>query len=227
MKIIVLGDGLLGQEIIKQTNWSYISRKKDKFDIRNHKEYKSYNLHNYDVIVNCIAYTKTYAEEKDLNWEINYQSVVELSNFCRENNVKLVHISSDYIYSGSKCNASENDVPVHLPTWYGYTKLLGDAYVQLNPTNLIVRTSHKPYPFPYKNAWCDQFTNGDYVNVISNLIVKLIEKNASGVYNVGTEVKTWFTLTKNEFKTSPIKKPDNAPSDITMSLNKAQNYIKN
>ena len=35
--ILILGDGLLGSEIIKQSNWEYISRSKDNFDVKNFK----------------------------------------------------------------------------------------------------------------------------------------------------------------------------------------------
>jgi dTDP-4-dehydrorhamnose reductase len=115
-----------------------------------------------------------------------------------------------------------------METWYGYTKLLGDAHVQLKSKKyLIVRESHKPYPFPYKVAWWDQHTNGDYVNIIVDIIVKLINKEATGVYNIGTEEKTWYEYTKDEFKTEPIEKPLNAPSDITMNLNKLNQWITN
>jgi dTDP-4-dehydrorhamnose reductase len=217
MKILVLGDGLLGSELVKQTNWDYISRKKDNFDIT---QSKFSVILNYDIVINCIAYTDTYSLDKEKHWRVNYEGVINLTNFCDDNNIKLVHISTDYIYTNSITNASENDVPVHINTWYGYTKLLGDAYAQRNKNNLIIRTSHKPYPFPYKDAWSNQYTNGDYVNVIANLIIKLVKNKAVGVYNVGTNKKTWFDLTKKEFNTNPIFKPNLAPSDISMDVKK-------
>lgn len=225
-KVLVLGDGLLGAEIIKQTGWEYVSRKKDGFDIRAiNSSYDTYKLNNYDVIINCIANTNTYSLNKELHWDINYKAVIHLTDYCKFHDIKLVHISSDYIYSNSIPNASEEDIPVHLNTWYGYTKLLGDAYVQLNKRNLIIRTSHKPYPFPYKKAWSNQFTNGDYVNVIASLIIKLVELKSSGVFNVGTQEKTWFSLTKEDFGTEPSSKPDLAPENITMNVKKLYDEI--
>ena len=225
-KILVLGDGLLGSEIVKQTGWDCISRKKDGFDIRAIKSsYHSFGLHRYNVIINCIAHTDTYSDNKELHWNINYRDVIKLSNYCSDWDIKLVHISTDYIYSNSVSKASEIDIPIHGNNWYSYTKLLGDAYAQLNDKNLIIRTSHKPYPFPYKDAWANQHTNGDYVNTISELIIKLVNKNARGVYNVGTNEKTWFNLTKEEFNTNPISKPDIAPENITMNINKLNNEI--
>jgi len=220
MKIVILGDGLLGSELVKQTNWDYISRKKDGIDIFDFNQWM-FKLSEYGVIINCIANTDTYSNNKELHWKVNYEFVDTLVNFCNETGKKLAHISTDYIYVNSKTEASEEDVPVHLETWYGYTKLLGDAHIQLKCKNyLIIRTSHKPYPFPYKNAWDNQFTNGDYVNKISELIVNLIYKNCYGIYNVGTEIKTWHSLTKKEFDTKPINAPINVPNNITMNINK-------
>lgn len=220
MKILVLGDGLLGRELVRQNGWGYLSRKKDGFNITNLESYDKLGIDKFDVIINCIACTKTYSDNREEHWAVNYESVVNLVDYCSSRNIKVVHISTDYIYSGSLECASEEDVPVHLPTWYGYTKLLGDAYAQLNKRNLVIRTSHKPYPFPYGQAWSDQLTNGDYVNTISSLIASLVLKNASGVYNVGTEIKSWYSLTKDEFNTTPSKIPENVPKNVTMSIKK-------
>jgi dTDP-4-dehydrorhamnose reductase len=221
MKVLVLGDGLLGSEIVRQTNWSFLSRKIHKFEITKLLDFKNI-LVNYDVIVNCIAFTKTYDDNQLDNWNINYVAVDQLVEFCNLHNIKLIHISTDYIYSGSVSQASEEDVPVHLPTWYGYTKLLGDGLVQLRCKNfLICRLSHKPNPFPYDGAWTDQLTNCDYVDKISEIVIQLILSNESGVYNVGTESKSIFDLAKRtKPDVIPINRPNLAPQDISMNVRK-------
>jgi dTDP-4-dehydrorhamnose reductase len=226
MSILVLGDGLLGSELIKQTGWDYISRKKNGFDFTKIETY-IYLLKGYNIVINCIACTDTYSNDKTKHWNVNYKAVADLVSFCNINQIKVIHISTDHVYTNSEPNASEETVPQHLGTWYGYTKLLGDAHVQMASNNyLVIRESHKPYPFPYKQAWDDQVTNGDYVHTIASLIIKLINNNASGVYNVGTEEKTWYSLTKEEFNTIPSNSPINAPDNITMDLTKLNNEIK-
>jgi len=226
MNILILGDGLLGSELIKQTGWDYISRKKNGFDFTKIGTY-THLLKGYNIIINCIACTDTYSNDKTKHWNVNYKAVADLVSFCNLNQIKVIHISTDHIYTNSEPNASEETVPQHLGTWYGYTKLLGDAHVQMSANNyLVIRESHKPYPFPYKQAWDDQLTNGDYVHIIASLIIKLINNNASGVYNVGTEEKTWYSLTKEEFNTIPSNSPINAPDNITMDLTKLNNEIK-
>jgi dTDP-4-dehydrorhamnose reductase len=233
-RIVILGDGLLGLELIKQTKWDYISRKKDKFDLRNPELYPNFFLDHhdsviwwpkYDIIVNCIAHTDTYSTDKDLHWDINYKYVIELANFCQNYNIKLVHISTDYVYINSINEVSENDVPIHGNNWYSYTKLLGDSYVQLNKNNLILRGTHKQNPFPYKEAWIDQIGNFDYVNIIANLIKQAIICNLSGVYNVGTSLKSMFDLAKQTTSVTPTFSPYKMPKNISMNINKLTNAI--
>lgn len=232
MSYLILGDGLLGTELVKQTGWNYISRKKDNFDIRNEETYYDFFLKNYDsvawwpkykIIINCIANTNTYSNDKELHWDINYKSVIKLADFCNKWKIKLVHISTDYVYTNSINNASEDDVPIHGNNWYSYTKLLGDSYVQLNENNLILRGTHKQRPFPYDKAWVDQVGNFDYVDVMANLMIHLIKEEATGLYNVGTELKTMFDLAGN---VTPIFAPESAPKNVSMNINKLSDVIK-
>ncbi len=226
-RIIVLGDGLLGSEIINQTNWDYISRKKDNINVINFDELKL-KLDDYDIIVNCVAYTQTYSIEKDLHWKTNYEFVYNLIQYCNLTNKKLIHISTDYIYSNSKVDVSEDDVPVHCDNWYSYTKLLADGIIELLSNNyLICRCSHKPYPWKFDQAFIDKIGNFDYTDTIAALIVKLINLDANGIYNVGTHTKSMYEL--SESRGCNVKlgfTPDKFPKNTSMSLNKLNKLIK-
>jgi dTDP-4-dehydrorhamnose reductase len=231
MRVVVLGDGLLGSEIIKQTNWEYISRKKDNFDLTdyNNIEKNLIEIHygvavtsKYDVVVNCIANTDTYSSDKELIYNVNYKAVTVLSDICKKNRIKLVHISTDYVYAGSVNNATEEDLPVPSNNWYTYYKLLADEYISLtNNDHLICRCSFKPKPFPFKTAWINQIGNFDYVDVMADLIIKLINKNTTGIYNVGTNLKTMFDLAiQTNSEVLPSCKPSYVPDDITINVSK-------
>ena len=198
-KVLVLGDGLLGKEIIKQTDWEYLSRKKDKINAVKDFYYLISIIDDIapDVIVNCIGYTNTYSKEKNLHWKINYVFVVNLANFCDSRDIKLVHISTDYLYANSEGGCTETDVPVHQQTWYAYTKLISDAYVQLSEYDyLLIRCGFKPTPFPYDKAFDNIRGNFDYVDVIAGQIIDLINENRDGVWNIGTEYKSVYELAK-------------------------------
>lgn len=230
-KVLILGDGLLGSELHKQTGWDYLSRKKDKIDF-GYKTSYDYKLSGYDVVINCIANTDTYSDERDDHWYMNYAGVADLVDECNSFNIKLVHISTDYIYSGSDENAAEEDIPIHNKTWYGYTKLLGDAHIQLKCQKyLIIRTSFKPTPWKYDNAITTQVTNGEYVDQIASKIVTLINNDAKGIFNVGSpESHTLFELaqeTKPDVKASNKILNKNMPTNTSMSTVKFHEFVCN
>lgn len=222
MKVLVLGDGILGKELSKQAKWDVFSRKKNGFDAQVFEIEKFSGIFlGYDVLVNCIAHTETYSHDKEIHMNVNCLFVDKLIDFCNKYNKKLVHISTDYIYADSDSEASEEDIPVHLKTWYGYSKLVGDALVQVRSKNyLICRLSHKPKPFPYEKAWFDIKTNGDFVDIIASKVIDLINGNWSGVYNVGTEVKSIYEMVKKNQEIEPSLKPSQVPYDTTMNINK-------
>ena len=214
MSNLILGYGLLGKEIHKQSRWDYQYGQMIPMQVPK----------KYDTVINCIGYTKTYDESKKYHWQSNLKLVKDIVDYCNENVIKYVHISTDYIYSGSKSFASEEDVPVHNNCWYSYTKLVADALVQLESKDyLICRGTHKPYPFPYDKAWTNQVGNFDYVHVIAKLIIQLVEKGASGVFNVGTGLKTMSELAGDKEK---ILKDDHVPGDVSMNIDKLKKYLK-
>lgn len=228
-KILILGDGLLGGYLHSTTGWDYISRKNNKIDFSDINTYDNY-LPDYDIIINCIANTDTYSTDKESHWAINFKGVADLVDYCNNYNKKLVHISTDYIYSNSKEAASEQDVPVHCRTWYGYTKLLSDGYVQLRSLNyLLIRGTQKKKPFPYPTAYGRQIGNFDYVDVIGNIIIKLILANKNGIYNVGTKIKSMGDLAKETLPDvnvfyGPLYHPD-MPENVSMNIDKLNNFL--
>jgi hypothetical protein len=58
---------------------------------------------------------------------------------------------------------------------------------------------------------------------MANLIKQLIEKGATGLYNVGTDLKTMYSLSS---KNKPAFSPINVPKNVSMNINKLKNVIK-
>lgn len=228
-KYLILGDGLLGSEIRKQTGWDYASRKTHQIDIRDFSTYDDF-LEKYDTIINCIANTDTYSNDKKSMFETNYRGVAMLAEACSLYNVKLIHISSDYVYANSNIKpTSETDVPAPCSTWYSISKLLADIAIENIDylDYLIIRTSFKPTPFFYPYAYTNVVGNFDYVDKIAELIIRLIEKNANGIYNVGTDKKSMYELAR---RTSNIVEPairmePLMPKNVSMNLYKMNQLL--
>lgn len=197
-KVLVLGDGLLGSEIIKQTDWEYLSMEKDNIDVveRPWELYEKIDDIDPDVVLNCIAYTNTYDTERKNHWKINFEFVASLVYFCGTRDIHFAHISTDYIYANSQGGFAETDIPVHQETWYSYCKLLADGIVQTSDDYLLIRCGLKPTPFPYEKAFTNVKGTFDYVNVIAKQIIVLIKEHRGGVWNIGTESKTMLELAK-------------------------------
>lgn len=234
--VVILGDGLLGSELERITNWDVISRKSHNFDLTDTSTFDlllgtfdgMLQKPKYNTIVNCIANTDTYSTNKQSHWEVNYKGVAELVEFCNKWKIKLVHISSDYVYANSTGIPSEECVPVHQETFYAYTKLLADGYIELRSNDfLVVRTTHKPSPFPYSAAWINQIGNFDYVDKIAPMIVKVVNQDIKGILNIGTPLKSMYSLA---LETSPkvesiLSTDKSVPTSTVMDLSK-YNSIK-
>jgi dTDP-4-dehydrorhamnose reductase len=227
MKPVILGNGLLGKELNKQTGWDVLSRSVNSLDLTDITTWAPLLLP-YDTIINCIAYTNTYDNNKKLHWDTNYKAVVELVDYCNNHDKKLVHVSTDYIYANSPGIPSEDDVPVHQSTYYAYTKLLADGYIELKSKNyLILRGTHKPKPFPYDNAWINHLGMFDYIDVTSDLYIELIKNDAKGLFNVGTEFKSMYRLAlETNPNVNPIYTNDiRIPLDVSMNVLKLNKFL--
>lgn len=228
-RYIILGDGLLGSELIRQTGWDYVSRKKDGLYFNNIVDIEN-RIYQYDQIINCIAYTNTYDKKREPAWTTNFVSVLNLVDSLNRVGKKFIHVSTDYIYANSVSFATEESVPSNATNWYSYTKLLADGYIQARCKDyLLIRTSFKPRPFPYHKGLINQVGNFDYVDVIANKIVQLIKNNAFGVYNVGTSMKTQYDL---GLQTNPDIEPvdmmidESMPRDVTMNISKMTEFLE-
>lgn len=99
----------------------------------------------YGTIINAAAYTKVDAAEtpegRTEAWAANVTAVAALARIATQHAITLVHVSSDYVFDGTKDGAyGTEDAPSPLSV-YGQTKAAGDAIVATVPRHYILRTS--------------------------------------------------------------------------------------
>lgn len=98
----------------------------------------------YRIIINTAAYTAVDTAETEEGrraaWQVNALAVSNLSHVAEDNNITLVHISSDYVFDGSQQIHDENEGFAPLGV-YGQTKAAGDAVVAYSHHHYIIRTS--------------------------------------------------------------------------------------
>ena len=99
----------------------------------------------YDTIINAAAHTKVdLAETSDGRrdaWAANVTAVTALARIATANNITLVHVSSDYVFDGTKNTPYTEDDPLCPLGVYGQTKAAGDQIVATVPRHYIIRTS--------------------------------------------------------------------------------------
>ena len=148
--LVTGGNGQLGSEIREIEpnfpNYKFLFTDKNSLDITDHISVKKIiENNNINSIINCAAFTDVDKAESEIKLAnaINHLAVANLAKLSKDNKIKLIHISSDYVFDGSvKKPYIENDKP-NPKTVYGKTKLDGEiAIKKINPINsIIIRTS--------------------------------------------------------------------------------------
>lgn len=97
-----------------------------------------------DLMVNCAAYTAVdkAEQEPDLAVHINGNGVAVLASACKDAGIPMIHISTDYIFSGTGTVPYTETDPASPKTSYGKSKRKGEeAFLQSGVGGFIIRTS--------------------------------------------------------------------------------------
>lgn len=100
--------------------------------------------HTIDIIVNCAAYTAVdrAESEAELAEKINVDGPRTLAEACVDKGVKLIHISTDYVFSGESCHPLKEDEQTGPTGVYGRTKLAGERAIEASGCDaVIIRTA--------------------------------------------------------------------------------------
>jgi dTDP-4-dehydrorhamnose reductase len=218
---LLLGsNGLLGSElkkILPQKKTICVARKNSdiNIDLSDFLEIKSIFKNNkFKNVINSIAITdlKKCQKKKTLCNKINLKLVIKLNQLSKKFKFKLVHISTDQIYTNlNKQKHSENEKIGYLNN-YSKTKYLCEKNLKDNLNKLIIRTNFTGFKKKLNstfagwllenikkrkkiNLFNDLHCSTIDVKTCAMLIKKLIIKNCKGVFNIGT----CDSITKKDF----------------------------
>jgi len=148
--ILVTGaNGQLASEIKELSsdyNSNFFFTDKKELDVTNEDAIKKYiEKNSINTIINCAAYTAVdkAEEDKESAYKVNTKAVKKLAKLSKQNNIKLVHISTDYVFDGKSFRPYCEEYKTNPNSVYGKTKLEGELQIQaINPYNsIIIRTS--------------------------------------------------------------------------------------
>ena len=160
--------------------------------------------------------------------DLNIIGTANITKACSDLKIKLVYFSTNYVYPGVKGNYKEKD-PVLPVNNYAWSKLGGEASVQLYKNSLILRVSMTEKPFIHNKAFGNVKTSFMFHDDVSKILFKVIEKK--GIINIGGKSQFIYDFVK---KSKPnIKKiylnkdlKNIMPKDSSINISKLKKILK-
>jgi len=233
--LVIGGTGRLGQSLqsyFAKNAIEYIAPTSSELDIRNFKNVRNYILESKpSVVINCAGWTNVREAENNIEdaYLLNGYSVGNLINICDEISCVFAHISTDYVFSGSKKAPYLTGDDIDPINKYGVSKALGEK--------LIIESGVEKF-YIFRTAWLygefgtnfiktiiakyksgekqilvvnDQFGSPTYVTDLASKIVESIKIELPyGIYHtVNSGQASWYDLA-----TTTIKYLDQNPNVI-------------
>ena len=160
--------------------------------------------------------------------DLNIIGTSNITKICSELKIKLIFISTSYVYPGEKGNYKESDA-INPINNYGLSKMGGEAAVRMYKNSLIIRASMTEKPFVHKKAFFDFITNFAYHEDIVEIILKTLDQK--GILNIGGKSQSVFSFAQSKninVKKISVKKilGKNSKINVGMNLHKIKKILK-
>tara|TARA_A100001015_G_C14970113_1_gene704729 strand:- start:222 stop:911 length:690 start_codon:yes stop_codon:yes gene_type:complete len=226
-KILVTGsDGRFGK-ILQKLNKNFIFKNKKQLNIlssksiiKNIKQFKpTHILH----LAGLSRPMKIHEQDIVKSIDLNIVGTCNLVKEASKNKIKIIYLSTSYVYPGNKGNYNEEDA---LKPWnnYSWSKLGGECAVQMYKHSLILRLCMTEKPFVHNKAYANVKSNFIYQEDAAKIVLKLLNKK--GVINVGGKSQTIYNFAKkNNKKIKKIFSRGEFPKRTDMNLNKLKKLM--
>ena len=229
-KILVTGGEGRFANILKKrkSKYKFIFRNKKQLNILNYSSIKK-NISSFkpDFVLHLSGLSRPMKiHEKYINKSIdlNIIGTCNVVKACINSKIKIIYLSTSYVYSGKKGNYKEND-PVLPWNNYGWSKLGGESAVQMYKNSLILRACMTEKPFLHKTAYTNVKTNFIYHDDFINIFLKILDKK--GVFNVGGKSQSVYNFAKsNKKNVKKIYSKGEFPLKLDMNLRKIKRFMK-
>ena len=233
MKIVFTGgSGRFGQVFKKKTNLKDISfPSKKELDILKVSQIENYlSKKKPTILIHAAGLSRPMnIHEKNINLSIdkNIIGTCNLVKVCKKLKIKLIYLSTSYVYPGFKGNYKESD-PLLPYNNYAWSKLGGECAVQMYHNSLILRVCMTENPFIHKFAFKDLITNFIFHDDVVKMFPKLIKKR--GILNLGGKSKSVYNFAKKYNKNIRVIKSKKflgkkIPLKHSMDINKLKKIL--
>lgn len=235
MKRIVItgGSGRFGEHLkkIKSSHKLFFPNKKN-LNILEPKSIEKYlNNKKADIVIHLAGLSRPmdiHNRKIEKSIDLNIIGTANVTKICSKKNVKLIYFSTNYVYPGTSGNYSEED-PLLPVNNYAWSKLGGEASVQLYKNSLILRVCMTEKPFVHDKAFANVKTSFMYHDDVSKILFRLLNKK--GILNVGGKSQFIFDFVKKDkknIKKKYLRKKNKLgmPIDSSLNLNKLKKILK-
>lgn len=215
-RILVIGSGFLGSKLIHKlknlgvdvigTHFSEKSNNSVHLDITDSIQIENlFSSFKPNLVINCAANTQVdYLEtHPELAYLINSHGASNVADECNKKSIKMIHISTDSIFDGTRGSYTENDKPNPINI-YAKSKLLGEELIKKNCSNfIIIRTNFFGFNSEGKfllnsivNAlkeskefigFYDAYFSPLEISNLSDMIIELGNSNLSGIFHLSSD----------------------------------------
>ena len=233
------GNGKFAQQLVKlNTKYNLVTPGKEEMDITDIDALRRMiQMSSPDIFLHAAAYTrpmKKHQKNPHLSIKANIIGTCNVVLACMEYGIKLVYISTDYVYPGVEGDYKE-EAPLSPYTGnndgvtkYGWSKLGGEAAVRIYDNSLILRVCMCNYPFPHANAAVDIKKSLIFDYDAAKIVLSLLEER--GVINVGGDAQSVYDFASpgtpgiGRIKKEDILDVDIAPN-TTMNLSRMKSIL--
>ena len=221
MKVLITGaNGMLALDLQRQisifTDWQIWSIGTQQLDITNEAQVRTQlSTFRPHILINCAAYTQVdrAEEEPELAQATNTRSLEYLAKSCQELQIKLVHLSTDFVFDGTACQPYQETDRPHPISVYGQTKYEGEQNVQAYaPNGLIVRTAwlfgqhgnnfvktmlHLAQNQSQLRIIHDQIGSPTWTIHLADALIQLINQNTTGIVHFSSAGQcSWYEFAR-------------------------------
>ena len=228
-RILITGSDGRFAKILKKSFFgkNIYYRNKKQLDILNYNKIEKFlRKHKIKTVIHLAAVSRPMViHEKKISKSIHV-NIIGTANVvmaCEKNGIKLIYFSTNYVYPGKKGNYKEID-PLLPINNYAWSKLGGEASVQMYKKSLILRLSMTEYPFIHKKAFSNIKTSFMYQTDVAKILPKLISYN--GIINIGGKSQSPYQFAKKNVKSVKKSLFNIKKSRVMMPKNSSINLTK-
>ena len=228
MKVLVTGvKGQLGYDVVRELekrNMEAIGVDIDEMDITDKESVdKVITAANPDAVIHCAAYTAVDAAEDNAEVcrRVNVDGPLNIAQTCKKLDIKMIQISTDYVFNGQGERPFEPDDPTDPVSVYGLTKRDGENAVintldkyfivriawvfGVNGKNFVKTMLNLSKTHDTLTVVNDQFGSPTYTYDLARLLVDMVQTDKYGIYHATNEgFISWYDFAVQIFKAAGI-----------------------